>query len=129
MSTGIQLGVLGSLAAALSFVASPPARAQAPADAPDSLATESLPLEPTREVRFRTEEGSWMSVDVSPDGSTLVFDLLGDLYTLPVEGGTATPLLVGPAFKSQLRISKISGLRSTGTGKTHDRNVAVAVLC
>ena len=70
-----------------------------------------------------------MSVDVSPDGSTLVFDLLGDLYTLPVEGGTATPLLVGPAFKSQLRISKISGLRSTGTGKTHDRNVAVAVLC
>ena len=71
----------------------------------DSLATESLPLEPTREIRFRTDEGSWMSVDISPDGTTLVFDLLGDLYTLPVEGGTASPLMTGPAFESQPRFS------------------------
>ena len=78
----------------------------APQDTPartDSLATESLPLEPTREIRFRATEGSWISVDISPDGTTLVFDLLGDLYTLPVEGGTATPLMTGPAFESQPR--------------------------
>ena len=31
-----------------------------------------------------------MSVDVSPDGTTLVFDLLGDIYTVPVAGGKAT---------------------------------------
>ena len=94
------------LATALIFLAPLPARAQEqPSGAPDSLATESLPLEPTREVRFQTEEGSWMSVDVSPDGRTLVFDLLGDLYTLPIEGGTATPLLAGPAFESQPRFS------------------------
>ncbi len=94
------------LATALIFLAPLPARAQEqPSGAPDSLATESLPLEPTREVRFQTEEGSWMSVDVSPDGRTLVFDLLGDLYTLPVEGGTAMPLLSGPAFESQPRFS------------------------
>ena len=98
--------VAGFLGACLTLLAPPAARAQEqPADAPDSLATESLPLEPTREVRFSTEEGSWMSVDVSPDGGTVVFDLLGDLYTLPVEGGTATPLLVGPAFESQPRFS------------------------
>ena len=97
--------VLAPLATALTLLAPLPAHAQESADPPDSLATASLPLEPTREVRFRTEEGSWMSVDVSPDGRTLVFDLLGDLYTLPVEGGTATPLLTGPAFESQPRFS------------------------
>ena len=93
------------LAAILPLVTSPLANAQEDAAAPDSLATASLPLEPTREVRFTTSEGSWISVDISPDGTTLVFDLLGDLYTLPVDGGTATPLLTGPAFESQPRFS------------------------
>lgn len=79
------------LATALIVLAPPPARAREQrAEGPDSLSTESLPLEPTREVRFRTEEGSWMSADLSPDGPTLVFDLLGDLCTPPMEGGTAT---------------------------------------
>ena len=82
-----------------------PALAQETPAQDDSLATESLPLEPTREIRFTTSEGSWMSVDISPDGTTLVFDLLGDLYTLPAGGGTATPLMTGPAFESQPRFS------------------------
>ena len=82
-----------------------PAHPQVPPTPPESLATESLPLEPTREIRFTTNEGSWISVDISPDGTTLVFDLLGDLYTLPIEGGTATPLMTGPAFESQPRYS------------------------
>lgn len=38
-----------------------------------------LPLETTRTIRLDTDEGSWISLDVSPDGATLVFDLLGDL--------------------------------------------------
>ncbi len=71
----------------------------------DSLATKGLPLEPEREISFQTDQGSWMSVDLSPDGSTPVFDLLGDLYTLPIEGGTAVPLLTGPAFEAQPRFS------------------------
>ena len=36
---------------------------------------------------FTTDEGTWMNLDVSPDGQTLVFDMLGDIYTLPITGG------------------------------------------
>ena len=64
-----------------------------------------LPLEPGRTVSFTTDEGSWMSVDVAPDGQTLVFDLLGDLYTVPIIGGAATQLTSGMAFDGQPRLS------------------------
>ena len=69
------------------------------ADAPD------LPLEPTRTLSLDTDEGTWISVDVSPDGGTIVFDLLGDLYTIPLAGGDATPLTAGMAYDSQPRYS------------------------
>src|SRR5688500_8421311 len=64
-----------------------------------------LPLVPTRPLKFTTDEGTWMSVDVSPDGQTLVFDLLGDLYTLPIGGGTATRITSGQAFDAMPRFS------------------------
>ena len=51
------------------------------------------------EVDFTTDEGTWMSVDVSPDGRTLIFDLLGDLYTLPIAGGKATRFTSGTRCK------------------------------
>ena len=66
---------------------------------------EKLPLEVGRHLRYTAHEGSWMSVDVSPDGRTLVFDLLGDLYTLPLAGGHATRLTRGMAFDAQPRFS------------------------
>jgi Tol biopolymer transport system component len=66
---------------------------------------EGLPLKPGRTVSFSTSAGHWMSVDVSPDGQTLVFDLLGDLYTMPIRGGSATPLTRGMAFDGQPRFS------------------------
>ncbi|HYV98981.1 MAG TPA: amidohydrolase family protein [Gemmatimonadaceae bacterium] len=56
-------------------------------------------------MSFTTTAGHWMSVDVSPDGQTLVFDLLGDLYTMPVSGGKATPLTRGMALDVQPRFS------------------------
>ena len=46
-----------------------------------------------------------MSLDVSPDGRTLVFDLLGDLYTLPIGGGSATRITSGSGFDGQPRFS------------------------
>ena len=60
---------------------------------------------PSTDVEFETDEGTWMAVDVSPDGSTLVFDLLGDIYKMPVTGGTATLLAGGPAYEVQPRFS------------------------
>lgn len=49
-------------------------------------------------VAFDTNEGTFMNVDVSPSGKSIVFDLLGDLYILPIEGGVATPLTSGIAW-------------------------------
>ncbi|HSA54079.1 MAG TPA: amidohydrolase family protein [Gemmatimonadaceae bacterium] len=58
-----------------------------------------------RDVEFMTTTGTWMSVDVSPDGQTIVFDLLGDIYTMPITGGAATLVLGGAAYEMQPRFS------------------------
>ena len=60
---------------------------------------------PGREVTIETTEGTWMNLDVSPDGSTIVFDLLGDLFLLPIEGGEATAITSGSAWDMQPRFS------------------------
>ena len=46
------------------------------------------PTGPTTTVAFDTNEGTWMNLDVSPDGTQVVFDLLGDIYIMPIGGGT-----------------------------------------
>lgn len=56
-------------------------------------------------VRFSTGEGTWMNLDVSPDGQRIVFDLLGDLYELPMAGGKAQRITHGLAFDVQPRYS------------------------
>src|ERR1700722_9019853 len=60
--------------------------------------SQELPIKPARTIAFSTDEGSYMNVDVSPDGKTLVFDLLGDLYTVPSSGGEAKQLTHGIAL-------------------------------
>src|SRR5260370_17907182 len=65
--------------------------------------TDSLPMRPERTIAFSTSEGSWMALDVSPDGQTIVFELLGDLYTIPVTGGEAKRITAGPPFDTQPR--------------------------
>lgn len=60
-----------------------------------------LPLKVERTVEFETNEATWMSLDISPDGETIIFELLGDIYTMPASGGEATVLLSGMAFQSQ----------------------------
>lgn len=60
---------------------------------------------PARTISFETDEGTWMSVDVSPDGETLVFDMLGDIYLLPIAGGEAVPLTSGRPWDLSPRFS------------------------
>src|ERR1700722_6892372 len=63
--------------------------------------SQELPMKPARTIAFSTDEGSYMNVDVSPDGKTLVFDLAGDLYTVPSTGGNATQLTRGLALNAR----------------------------
>ncbi len=55
--------------------------------------------------KLNTNEGTWMNLDVSPDGKTIVFDLLGDIYKMPITGGKATILRAGLAFEVQPKFS------------------------
>jgi Tol biopolymer transport system component len=60
-----------------------------------------LPLQSDRTIEFTTDQGTWISLDVSPDGKTILFELLGDLYALPIAGGEAKAITTGLAFDSQ----------------------------
>ena len=55
------------------------------AEEEDSRAT----FEAGSDDRVQTDEGTWLSLDVSPDGKTILFDMLGDLYTVAIDGGDA----------------------------------------
>ncbi len=65
----------------------------------------NLPLKASRMMELKTNEGTWTSVDISPDGKTIVFDMMGDLYTIPSEGGKATQITRGLAFDQHPRYS------------------------
>ena len=82
------------------------AKKKAEPEAKKDVAAEiNKPRADAKKVTFETDEGTWMSIDMSPDGKTLIFDLLGDIYSIPAEGGTATALSKGPAFDSHPRYS------------------------
>src|SRR5215470_4977770 len=93
MKAMLAVTILG-LAALLAVPAITPAAEEAKKDQP-------LPLKPTRKVEFSTDEGTWLSLDVSPDGKNIIFDLVGDLYTMPITGGEAKKLTSGMGFNSQ----------------------------
>ncbi len=63
------------------------------------------PPGPTETIAFDVTRGTWMSLDVSPDGQELVFDLLGDLYVVPIGGGDARSLTAGVAWDMQPQYS------------------------
>lgn len=72
--------------------------------APEGWDVANPPME-TREIPLNVTEGTWMSLDVSPDGETIAFDLLGDIYTMPITGGVATNIASGLPWEIQPRFS------------------------
>jgi imidazolonepropionase-like amidohydrolase/Tol biopolymer transport system component len=66
---------------------------------------QKLPLKAERKIHVKTNEGSWMSLDVSPDGKTIAFDFLGDIFTLPITGGKPVQFTKGLAFDSHPKFS------------------------
>ncbi|MXP10312.1 amidohydrolase family protein [Pseudoblastomonas halimionae] len=58
-----------------------------------------------KQIPIRTDEGTWMDVDISPDGRMLAFAMLGDIYTMPVSGGTPVRIAEGLAWEVQPRWS------------------------
>ncbi|PJK04131.1 amidohydrolase [Lysobacteraceae bacterium NML71-0210] len=56
-------------------------------------------------AKFETDEGTWLDVDVSPDGQQIAFSMLGDIYLLPIDGGRARRLTSGAAWDVQPRFS------------------------
>lgn len=80
-------------------------------DTTDTTAADSakedkdLPLKAERSIQVNTTKGTWMSVDVSPDGKRIAFDMLGNIFTMPIEGGKAEQLTEGMAFDAHPRYS------------------------
>ncbi len=103
--SGLRFAVLSFLVGGLFFAAVAPASAkaskkEATTSSPAAKEEDPLPLKPSRKVEFTTNEGTWLSLDVSPDGQTILFELVGDLYTVPMAGGEAKKLTSGMAFNS-----------------------------
>ncbi len=65
----------------------------------------SDPGGPYKDVSLSTNEGTWMNIDISPDGKRIVFDMLGDIFVMPAEGGEAKVLRSGMAYEIQPRFS------------------------
>ncbi len=98
---------LPTFATLLFFSLTPAARAADPPKdkKPDVAADINKPRADARTVSLDLSEGTWISVDVSPDGRTMIFDLLGDIYAMPIAGGTAKALTSGPAWDCHPRFS------------------------
>ena len=93
------------LALALSLAALPAAAFADDAKEAPKWDVSAPPGMKVREVPIKVEEGTWMNLDVSPDGQTVAFDLLGDIYTMPITGGTPTRIAEGLAYETQPRFS------------------------
>eukprot|EP01136_Pigoraptor_vietnamica_P027144 Opistho-1_new@83106 len=95
--------LLAALILGLSFATS--AQTEAPKKPEKAGWDVNKPPGESRTIALDTRSGTWMGVDVSPDGKTLVFDLLGDLYVMPITGGEAKALTHTIAWEHQARFS------------------------
>lgn len=103
--TRFALALAATLACSTSVWAQTAPAAPAADAKPEKWNVNAPPGMTTRKVPIAVDEGSWMNVDVAPDGRTIAFDLLGDIYTMPIEGGTPTRIAEGLAYEHQPRFS------------------------
>jgi imidazolonepropionase-like amidohydrolase/Tol biopolymer transport system component len=86
-----------------------PATANAPASStaakPKKWDVNAPPGLTVHPIRIAVDSGTWMNLDVSPDGRTIAFDLLGDIYVMPIAGGAPTRIADGLAYEHQPRFS------------------------
>ena len=100
-AVAIALGLMSGLALAQTS----PAPAQVEPAKPPKWNVNAPPGMTTREIRISVDNGTWMNIDVSRDGKLIAFDLLGDIYTMPISGGTPTRIAEGLAYDQQPRFS------------------------
>ena len=86
------------------LLASALALTHTPAHAQDAWTVEAH-TGPVRPLSFDATQGTWMSVDISPDGQQVAFDLLGTIYEMPVVGGEAVALTAGRSWNLSPRYS------------------------
>ena len=96
-----RLAVGLALACALGVLPAQAAAPDKPVPAAVTNFAQGLPMQPARHIEFDTDEATWLSLDVSPDGRTVVMEILGDLYVLDAAGGRARAITSGMAFDSQ----------------------------
>ncbi|MEP2669919.1 MAG: amidohydrolase family protein [Cyclobacteriaceae bacterium] len=105
MTKRIFLNVCACIAFLLTTVATAQDTEKPKADSLKKKSKKDLPLEVGRKIPIKTNEGTWMSLDVSPDGKLIAFDFLGDIFTMPITGGKATQFTSGMAFDSHPKFS------------------------
>ena len=107
-------GLSGVIAAVLVLAGQAGAQTQPPTISPPPEAKSHKPDKwnvnaptglKTREIRINVDNGTWMNVDVSRDGKLIAFDLLGDIYVMPITGGAPTRIAEGLAYDQQPRFS------------------------
>jgi len=81
-----------------------------------------------QDVTLRLNEGTWMSLDVSPDGQNIAFDLLNDIYMIPASGGEARLIHGGPATQRSPQFSPDGTLLLYLSDETGADNAWVSAL-
>ena len=97
-------------------------------DKKEEKTNKNLPIKSERFFDLKTNEGSWMSLDISPDGQTIVFDLLGDIYSMPISGGKAKRITKGMSFDSHPKFSPDGNSLAYVSDKSGSNNVWIRDL-